>query len=92
MIKNLKNDEISYVYGGTTLEDLSSVAKSSALLTAKKLSMVYCVGSEIKKDLKTGFQGLSLWNLASVSTCIFVTSFARGVVSSSVKSGKVKTN
>ena len=41
MIKNLKNDEISYVYGGTTLEDLSSVAKSSALLTAKKLSMVY---------------------------------------------------
>jgi hypothetical protein len=89
---NLISDETNHVYGGTLGDNLSSIVMSSALLTAKKLSMVYCVGSEIKKELKTGVQGLSLWNVASVSACIFVTSFSRGYISSLVKSEKAKTN
>lgn len=73
----LTEDEISVVSGGKQANSISDFIGTAASITAKKLSMVFCVGKEAK-------QGIHNYNhvaLAKVGACVFITALTREGVS-----------
>ena len=62
MTTELDNQEIAMVSGG------SSIVGHALLATFKKMSMVYCVG----KELKHGVQAFDAWSLAKAGSCVFM--------------------
>jgi len=84
-IANLNLNEINTVSGGGDV----GVLVKTGFVTAKKLSMLYCVG----KELKVGLQNLDAWSIVNLAVCIGVTTFVREAVVAGInkKSGeKVK--
>lgn len=78
----LLDNDLDMVCGGVNTNKAVSSASSAFLTTMKKLSMVYCLG----KELKHGIQEVSMESLLSAGTCIFITSFVR----EAIKPGKIK--
>lgn len=76
-ITDLNLKEISAVSGGIgfrqTVNAVYGVLPKVAFVTAKKLSMLYCVG----KELKAGLQSLDGWSIVNLSVCIGATTLVR---------------
>lgn len=84
----LNSNELNTVYGGAVLDTIASLSAAAGLGTMKKMSMIACVG----KELKHGIQEFDLQSLARASFCVFLTSFGREAISMKVKPSKAKSN
>lgn len=71
LMTTLRVDELNLVCGTA----YSGIISKSLFVTAKKLSMLWCVG----KELKLGVQNLNVQSFVNAGSCIFFTTIAREV-------------